>query len=92
MNYPLRYPASLLLSRLGATITMKIDVIHDKEANVYVATSQDITGLVLEAKTFDEIIKESEDAIPALLELNYPEFLIKKPSADVIFTDHLAVA
>ena len=42
----------------------------DEEANVWVATSPDITGLVLESESLDTLMKRVKDAVPELLELN----------------------
>lgn len=48
-------------------------VIHltwDNEANVWIATSDDIPGLVLESGSFDALLERSRIAIPELLALN----------------------
>lgn len=48
-------------------------VIHltwDDEANVWIATSDDIPGLVLESGSFDALLERSRIAIPELLALN----------------------
>lgn len=42
----------------------------DNEANVWVATSNDIPGLVLESGSFDALLERTRFAIPELLELN----------------------
>ena len=42
----------------------------DDEANVWVATSPDIIGLVLESESLDILMNQVKDAIPELLELN----------------------
>ena len=42
----------------------------DDEANVWVATSPDIIGLVLESESLDILMNRVKDAIPELLELN----------------------
>ena len=50
-------------------------VIHltwDNEANVWIATSDDIPGLVLESGSFDALLERSRIAIPELLALNAP--------------------
>ena len=45
-----------------------INLTWDNEANVWIATSEDIPGLVLESNSFDAILERF--AIPELLELN----------------------
>lgn len=42
----------------------------DDEANVWVATSDDIPGLVTEAETQEHLIKRLQSIVPELLELN----------------------
>jgi Domain of unknown function (DUF1902) len=47
-----------------------IRVLWDSEANVWVATSDDIPGLVVEASSFDDVVKEVRVLVPELLDLN----------------------
>lgn len=47
-----------------------IDLIWDNDAQVCVATSEDIPGLVLESGSFDALIERLRYAVPELLELN----------------------
>lgn len=42
----------------------------DGEANMWVATSDDVPGLVLESNSYDALIEKVKFAIPELLELN----------------------
>lgn len=42
----------------------------DEEASVWIATSENITGLVLESDNFDDLVKKVQVAIPELLSLN----------------------
>jgi predicted RNase H-like HicB family nuclease len=91
MRYPLRYPLSWFLARIGITITITINFIYDDEEKVFVATSRDLRGLVLEAENFNTLIKEIEEAIPNLLSLGYKKSL-PKVSTDVIYKDHIAIA
>ena len=42
----------------------------DDEADVWVATSPDVIGLVLESESLDALMQRVRDAIPELLELN----------------------
>ncbi len=52
------FPGWKLAGRLGATLVYRVDVIHDTEAGVYVATSPDVRGLVAEAATMDALFHE----------------------------------
>ncbi len=42
----------------------------DDEAGVWVATSDDVPGLVTESKTFEALLKKLRTLVPELLELN----------------------
>ncbi len=47
-----------------------INLLWDNEAGVWVATSDDIQGLVLESNSIDALIERVKIAVPALLEIN----------------------
>ena len=49
-----------------------VDLIWDNEAGVWVATSNDVPGLVLESGSLDALIERTRFAIPELLSLNMP--------------------
>ena len=50
-----------------------INLIWDDDAKVWVATSDDIAGLVLESGSFDALLERVRYAVPELLELNGTE-------------------
>lgn len=50
--------------------TYIVNIIWDSDAEVWVATSSDITGLVLESGSLDALIEKIKHAAPELLELN----------------------
>ena len=91
MNYPFRFPFPIFFAKLGCNITFKIEVYQDTDADVYIAISNDIPGLVIEAETYTQLKKEIAEAIPNLLNLknntNY-----RHTSADLIYRDHIALA
>ena len=47
-----------------------INIIWDNEYKVWIATSDDIPGLVLESDSYDVLINKIKYAIPELFELN----------------------
>ncbi|MDR3076651.1 MAG: DUF1902 domain-containing protein [Synergistaceae bacterium] len=47
-----------------------IDLLWDGEAAVWIATSEDIPGLVLESGSFDALVERVRFAAPELLSLN----------------------
>lgn len=51
-------------------MSYKIDMLWDAEASVWVATSEDVPGLVLESPSMDVLIKKIESAVPELMSLN----------------------
>ena len=48
----------------------RIDMLWDSEAAVWVATSRDVPGLVLESGSLDALIERVRYAVPELIELN----------------------
>jgi len=53
---------------------IKVKVIWDDEAKVWIATSDDIPGLVTESEDFDTLINKLRVIIPELIEENKLEF------------------
>lgn len=49
-----------------------INFTWDSEADVWIATSEDIPGLVLESGSFDALLERTRFAVPELIELNTP--------------------
>ena len=47
-----------------------VNFLWDAEASVWIATSDDIPGLVLESGSFDALVERVRFAVPELLELN----------------------
>ena len=45
-------------------------MLWDAEADVWVATSEDVPGLALESGSFDALLERIKYAIPELIELN----------------------
>lgn len=45
----------------------------DDEANVWIATSDDVPGLVLESGSFDALLERTRTTVPELLALNLSE-------------------
>ncbi len=53
---------------------IKVKVIWDDEAKVWIATSDDVPGLVTESEDFDTLINKLRVIIPELIEENKLEF------------------
>ncbi|MEH2049827.1 DUF1902 domain-containing protein [Nostoc sp.] len=50
--------------------TLKVQAFWDKDAEVWVATSEDVPGLVTEASTIESLTEKLREMIPELLILN----------------------
>ena len=67
---------------MDAELKCAVDFIWDEESSVWIATSEDVEGLVLEGGSLDALIERVRHAVPELLELN------KRPvkTIDLTFT------
>lgn len=67
MYYKLGWPLGKMMARLGVPTVIRIDVVRDDEAGVFVGTSDDVSGLVVEADSLEGVMKEARLVIPELL-------------------------
>jgi hypothetical protein len=81
--YRIGFPFWKQAARLGIPLKLRINVIRDAEANVFVATSDDLTGLVCEAPSMDELIREVDLATDELLALQLPSPPLVRPVTDL---------
>jgi hypothetical protein len=51
-------------------MTYRVKLTWDSEAMVWIATSDDVPGLVLESGSFDALVERVRMAVPELIELN----------------------
>jgi predicted RNase H-like HicB family nuclease len=70
--YPLGWHFSGVAQKLGVPTGARINVIFDDDARVFVATSKDVKGLVVEADTIEQLMTEANELIPMLLK-QYPK-------------------
>lgn len=66
--YRVGLPFWKFLARCGVPMHLRVIVQHDAESSVFVATSPDLKGLVVEAETMDELVIETRDVIDMLLD------------------------
>ena len=64
MSYPLN------MNTPPTPLRAVIRVLWDHDAQVWVATSDDVQGLVVEAASFDEVVQEVRRLVPELFQLN----------------------
>ena len=65
--YRVGFPGWKLAARLGVPVLYRIDVHHDTEANVYIATSPDMRGLVAEALDKETLLSSVYDCMDLLM-------------------------
>ena len=65
--YRIGFPFWKQAARLGVPLKMHINVMRDQEAGVFVATSDDLPGLVCEAASMGELLVEVNAATRELL-------------------------
>lgn len=72
LKYRVGLPFWRTLARMGATLAVHVEIIYDDEASVFVATSTNLRGLVVEASDVKELLHELQTSIDELLyeELN----------------------
>ena len=54
----------------SGVLQVKVNIFLDQESEVWVATSYDVPGLVLESGSFDALVERVKFAIPELMLLN----------------------
>ena len=79
--YRVGFPGWKIAARFGAHLLIKIDVLYDKEAGVFVATSRDLPGLVVEAPVMNELFAEVYNCLSMLLAEKLKNVPIKRPVA-----------
>ena len=66
--YRVGFPGWKWAARLGVPLLLRVEVMRDDEAQVFVATSPDLRGLVAEAPTLDALFRSVYDCTDMLLE------------------------
>ena len=67
--YRVGLPGWKFAAKIGVPVRLRVNIRQDLEANVYVAESPDLEGLVVEGHTLDEIKEEALTAAAILLEM-----------------------
>jgi hypothetical protein len=69
--YPVGFPGWKIAARFGAPILIPVRVLHDKEAGVYVITSEKLRGLIVEmpdSAPAEDIHRELDSCVYMLME------------------------
>lgn len=69
MSYRVGFPGWKFAAKAGLELRISVQVYWDPEAKVFIGTSEDLDGLVLEAASLDELHQEVDAAIPQLITL-----------------------
>lgn len=67
------------LARAGVSMLIKLEVARDEEAGVFICTSPDLPGLVVEASTLEELHREVVGCVDMLMEDELHQPLKHKP-------------
>jgi len=70
--YPAGWLLWKLLTRLGVPAIVRIEVLYDAEAEVYVATSPNLDGLIAEADSKAALMDAVHNCIDLLMEEDLP--------------------
>lgn len=81
--YRIGFPLWKMFARLGVPLKLRINVMHDSEADVFVATSDDLRGLVCEAHTPEELYSEISAAIDELMAIQLASDHVRHPHTDM---------
>lgn len=81
--YRIGYPFWRTAGKMGVPLKLRINVLRDAEAGVFVATSDDLRGLVCEAATMDELVKEVNAAVTELLSIQLHTMPTHRPVTDL---------
>lgn len=74
-------------------MALVVEAWWDEEASVWVATSEDIPGLVTEAETLDQLRSRLADIVPELLAENDPSALTDWPlPIEIVARQRMSIA
>lgn len=90
LHYRYGWPLGHLLAKAGVPTKIRVDVIRDDEAGVFVGTSTDLRGLVIEAESLEGILRETHAVIYVLV--SNPSQLSPDMVTDVRYRDRLCHA
>lgn len=90
MYYRYGWPLGHIIAKLGITTTILVEVVRDEEAGVFIGTSPDVRGLVVEAETLDGVMAEARDLIPELV--CKPSDIGPRAVASIRYRDRIAHA
>ena len=72
-------------------MSYRIKMLWDNDAAVWIATSRDVPGLVLESGSFDALLERIRYAVPELIELNGEKASVYNLTYEMERQDQVAV-
>jgi len=75
--YRVGFPGWKIAARLGVRLVLRVEVMHDHEAGVFIATSPDLRGLVVEERDHKALMQSIYDCTEMLLEVQLGQSSIK---------------
>jgi hypothetical protein len=81
--YIVGFPFWKQFARIGVRLKIRVKVMKDEEVGVYVATSEDLKGLVCEATTMDELVDEVNSTVQDLMDFHLHSKLSTPPVTDL---------
>ena len=79
--YRVGFPGWKLAARMGVPLLYTVDVAHDPEVGVFIATSQDVPGLVVESEDMARLLPDVYDCMDMLMEQQLKVHPKKTPMA-----------
>lgn len=66
--YRVGLPFWKTFAKIFGSATFRVEVAYDRDARVFIATSPDLKGFVVEAATADELLREANDVVAMLMD------------------------
>jgi hypothetical protein len=70
-HYTVGYPLWRIFAKFGYALRIRVDIMRDYDAGVFVATSRDLRGLVCEGETVESVEDDIRRSANVLLLLAY---------------------
>lgn len=79
-------------ARMGVPLKFRVFAFFDDDAGVFVATSPDVRGLVVEAASLEELDIEIRSSAYDLLSMQVSESTLRKTTSEITLTENLVPA
>jgi hypothetical protein len=79
--YRVGFPGWKLAAGWNIPLVLVVNVVRDDEAGVYIATSPDLKGLVVESKSQENLMRDVYDCVDMLMETLLRKPLRHRPAA-----------